>query len=194
MLTENTFPKSIWGPCAWHLLHSISIGNNKEIKEKYKMSYFIFFKTFGYIIPCIICSEHYKNLFGIFHKINTNFLSRQYLIKWVFDLHNIVNKNLKKNIYNLDDCISNNITINNKKIFFFINNIFLHNDYKNISMYKYEQYYNFFVNFCKIYPDKNIKKILKKLISSKDFKEIETPLEFEKWFINNYKKWTRLII
>ena len=116
------------------------------------------------------------------------------MIKWVFDLHNIVNKNLKKNIYNLDDCISNNINVNNKKIFFFINNIFLHNDYKNISMYKYEQYYNFFVSFCKIYPDKNIKKILKKLISSKDFKDIETPLEFEKWFINNYKKWTRLII
>ena len=70
MLTENTFPKNVWGPCAWHLLHAISIGNNKEIKEKNKNAYIIFYKTFGYILPCVICKEHYKNLFGIFHKIN----------------------------------------------------------------------------------------------------------------------------
>ena len=61
-------------------------------------------------------------------------------------------------------------------------------------MYNYEQYYNFFINFCNLYPDKNIRKVLKKLISSKDFLEIETPCEFEKWFQNNYKIWTVLII
>ena len=37
--------------------------------------------------------EHYKNLFGIFHKINYELICREYMIKWVFDLHNIVNKN-----------------------------------------------------------------------------------------------------
>ena len=34
MLTEKVFPKKIWGPCAWHLLHAFSIGNNKEIKKE----------------------------------------------------------------------------------------------------------------------------------------------------------------
>ena len=43
MLSENTFPKNVWGPCAWHLLHAISIGNNKEIKEKNKNSYIVFY-------------------------------------------------------------------------------------------------------------------------------------------------------
>lgn len=194
MLSENTFPKNVWGPCAWHLLHAISIGNNKEIKEKNKNSYIVFYKTFGYILPCAICKEHYKNLFGIFHKINYELICREYMIKWVFDLHNIVNKNLKKSEYDLTSCINNNIDVNNKKIFFFVNNIFLHCDYNELSMYNYEQYYNFFINFCNLYPDKNIRKVLKKLISSKDFLEIETPLEFEKWFQNNYKIWTVLII
>ena len=194
MLTENIFPKKIWGPCAWHLLHIISIGNGKEIKKKYMNSYNLFYKTFGYIMPCAICSEHYKNLFGIFHKINSDFISREYLIKWTCDLHNIVNKNLKKDEYDLTSCINNNIIVNNKKIFFFVNNIFLHCDYNEISMYNYEQFYNFFINFCNLYPDKNIRKVLKKLISSKDFLDIETPREFEKWFQNNYKIWTVLII
>ena len=62
-----------------------------EIKEKNKNAYIIFYKTFGYILPCVICKEHYKNLFGIFHKINYELICREYMIKWVFDLHNIVN-------------------------------------------------------------------------------------------------------
>ena len=113
MLTENIFPKKMWGPCAWHLLHIISIGNGKEIKKKYINSYNLFYKTFGYIIPCTICSEHYKNIFGIFHKINTDYMNRDYLIKWVCDLHNIVNKNLKKVEFKLNDCIDCNKYINN---------------------------------------------------------------------------------
>lgn len=189
MLTENIFPKKMWGPCAWHLLHIISIGNGKEIKKKYINSYNLFYKTFGYIIPCTICSEHYKNIFGIFHKINTDYMNRDYLIKWVCDLHNIVNKNLKKVEFKLNDCIDCNKYINNRKIFFFIDNVYLNADYNNFSLYKYEQYHTFFVNLCKLYPDRKIKKILKKSILSKEFLDISTPLEFEEWYKKNYKSW-----
>ena len=42
-VSEKTFGKEIWGPIAWHLLHTFSIGNGKKIKEEDRNSYYIFY-------------------------------------------------------------------------------------------------------------------------------------------------------
>lgn len=193
MLNENVFPKNIWGPCAWYLLHCISIGDYHEVKESYKNYYLKFYSSFGYVLPCIICAEHYKNITGIFHKINMKIFSREYIIKWVFDFHNIVNKNLGKKEFTFNEFTDMYLMTNkidNNKIFFFVDNVFLNADYHEMSMYKYEQYHTFFVSLAKLYPDKKIRMILKKLIKSETFKKIDTPLEFGIWYNRNYKKWS----
>jgi len=197
MLTENIFPKNIWGPCAWYLLHMVSIGDCHEIKESYKKNYLKFFTSFGYILPCIICAEHYKNITGIYHKINMNLLSREYIIKWVFDFHNIVNKNLGKKNFTFKeftDTYMSGEKISNEKILFFVDNVYLNAEYSNMSMYKYEQYHTFFINFVKLYPDKNVRKIMKTLIKKDNFKKIDTPMEFEIWYNRNYKKWNSKLL
>lgn len=197
MLTENIFPKNIWGPCAWYLLHMVSIGDCHEIKESYKKNYLKFFTSFGYILPCIICAEHYKNITGIYHKINMNLLSREYIIKWVFDFHNIVNKNLGKKNFTFKeftDTYMSGEKISNEKILFFVDNVYLNAEYSNMSMYKYEQYHTFFINLVKLYPDKNVKKIMKTLIKKDNFKKIDTPMEFEIWYNRNYKKWNSKLL
>jgi hypothetical protein len=47
----------IWGSKAWHLLHAFS---TKKISDDKKHNYYIFYTTFIYLLPCIVCSEHYS--------------------------------------------------------------------------------------------------------------------------------------
>jgi uncharacterized radical SAM superfamily Fe-S cluster-containing enzyme len=66
-------------------------------------------------------------------------IEREYMIKWVHDVHNRVNKNLGKDKYNLEDCIRKNIEHRDAEIFFLIDNIYLNYNYKNISIYHFHQ-------------------------------------------------------
>ena len=178
---------NIWGPKAWNLLHSFSINNNVKISKKKKHNYYMFYMTFIYILPCIICSQHYSGIIYYINPLKENKITREYLIKWVFEIHNIVNNLLDKEEYDYKEFIIKDYVVNHKDIFFFIKNVYLKFDYKNISLHIYDQIYNFFINFCLLYPDLKIRKKLKKLIHSDDFKKIDTPNEFRDWIVINFK-------
>jgi hypothetical protein len=181
------YGKDKWGPKAWHLLHMFSLKNNKNFIEKNKHNYYIFYSTFAYVLPCIICSEHYAEI--IINKIplNESLINKTYLKKWVFKVHNNVNHLLKKNQYSYDIFKKEDIPLNNKDIFFFIDIVYRTFNYDMMSLYKYDNILNFFINFCLLYPEEDIRKNLKKIIKSKEFKNLNTPLEFKEWFINNKK-------
>jgi hypothetical protein len=175
-----------WGPKAWYFLHIFSI---KKISKKKIHNYYLFYTTFTYLIPCIICSEHYANIIYVDNILEEKNINQEYLKKWVFDTHNLVNKLLNKTILDYND-FNNDLNINYKNInhnniFFIIKNFFFNIDYDNISLYKFDQINTFFINFCLLYPKKNIRILLKKMINSEDFCNIKTPKEFNFWFINN---------
>jgi len=185
----TTLGKDKWGPIAWNLLHSFSINNHTFIKEKYKHNYYIFYTTFLYVLPCEICSNHYSEILNYKLPLSEELINRKYIINWVYSLHNIINSLLEKNLCSYSKCINKHKIPQNKKIFFFIKAIYLNFDYQNISLYKFDQIYNFFINFCILYPDKEISKRLKKYIKNNNFYNIETPYELKKWFINNNNIW-----
>lgn len=174
--------RNIWGPMAWHLLHSFSINHKYKLKQNQNHDYYIFYKTFSYILPCLICSEHYQDYFFVHHKMIEKKITRTYLIKWVFELHNKVNKNLDKPTYTLKKCIEDNIEPNNNIILFFINTIYLGYDYYSMDIYRYDYIYNFFYKFCELYPDKKIRKILLEQINTEAFMDVETPMKFYLWY------------
>ena len=172
-----------WGPKAWQLLHAFSINENHKIKGNKKHNYYIFYSSFIYILPCIICREHYTDILYNINPLEEDKITRIYLKKWVFNTHNIVNKILGKPEYLYKNFKQNSKSINNNDIYYIINIIYINFDYENMSLYKYDQIYNFFINFCLLYPIINIRKKLKELL--KDFDEIQTPLEFKLWINNN---------
>lgn len=174
-----------WGPKAWHLLHAFSINNNYKIPNNIIHNYYIFYTSFLYILPCLICSEHYSDILYRLYPLEEDKINRIYLKRWVFTIHNIINKTLHKKIYLYDDFVANQNIINHDDIFFIINTIYKDIDYRELTMYKYNQIYSFFLNFCLLYPDKKIKKNLKKLINKKDFKNIKNANDFELWYKNN---------
>jgi hypothetical protein len=175
-----------WGPLLWHILHSFSINENFKISESKKHNYFIFYYSFKYILPCIICREHYSDIIYNLNPIDEKNITRIYLKKWVFNTHNIVNNLINKQIYTYKEFNKNNKVVRNKDIFYIIKIIYKNFDYQNMPLYNYDQIFNFFINFCILYPVKDIRKKLKKIIKSEDFIKIQTPIKFKEWFEKVY--------
>ncbi len=77
-----------WGSSLWIFLHSIAlIYNPATDKEKY----FNFFTNLGQILPCSECQLHYQqnvNKQDLTEALNSN----ETFFRWVYDLHNKVNK------------------------------------------------------------------------------------------------------
>jgi hypothetical protein len=80
----------------WHSLHSISFGypgkvGNSPEDQKLKQDTFTFFEYLGSVLPCPECREHYKENFYKYD-LMSSLDSRTNFTKWVYDLHNRVNK------------------------------------------------------------------------------------------------------
>ena len=91
---------SQWGPSAWLFLHSVSFQYPEDPTDQDKNNYKIFFESLQNILPCPNCREHYqKNI----QENPMNLESRESLIKWVIELHNIVNQKNSKKEYSYDE-------------------------------------------------------------------------------------------
>lgn len=85
----------IWGPSLWELIHVISHGYDINKNKKY---YINFFNLLTKLIPCTKCKIHY--FYYLKKKPIKNYLiSKNKLLRWVNDLHNSVNKKLRKKIF-----------------------------------------------------------------------------------------------
>ena len=87
---------SVWGPSLWHFLHIMSFNYPVKPTMTEKKSYYYFIINLQSILPCKYCRENLtKNFLShplkMYHLKNRNTFS-----KYVYDLHEIVNKMLKK--------------------------------------------------------------------------------------------------
>ena len=91
---------SVWGRYLWTSIHSIALGYPDEPTEQDKKNYKEFYSNLWKVIPCQRCSDNYKK-----HLIELpidGFLgSNTDMFKWTVDLHNIVNKKLRKPVVTL---------------------------------------------------------------------------------------------
>ena len=87
---------SIWGPTLWHFLHTISfnypINPTNEDKKHYKE----FLINLQYILPCKHCRINLKKNFKTLPLNNNVFINRYNFSKYIFNLHNLINKMLGK--------------------------------------------------------------------------------------------------
>ncbi len=87
---------SVWGPPMWHTLHTISFNYPVNPTKEQVDNYYNYFDSLKNILPCRYCRDNYvENLkklkFGKKH-----FKNRECLSKFVYNLHEMVNKNLGK--------------------------------------------------------------------------------------------------
>lgn len=88
-----------WGPPTWETLHCITFQYPVEPSERDKKNYIKFFKCIGEVLPCKSCRESYS-LFIRKDAILTYDLlaSRESLCRWLYGVHNLVNKKLGKTV------------------------------------------------------------------------------------------------
>ena len=86
----------LWGPHLWKFMHylTLSYPDNPNIDEQNKFKNF--FMMIGQYLPCEKCRVNYKINIQTLPLTDSILSSRNNLIKWLFDLHNIVNKETGK--------------------------------------------------------------------------------------------------
>lgn len=140
-----------WGNHVWITLHLLAY--TYEYKEKER--YINFIKNTAYILPCHMCVGHFKLIL-----FRTNFeevfSNRKRMIKWMNNIHNEVNRRLKKREYNLEEC--KKLYYNNGKLkdleSRIIGYINLVKNYisNGMDIIMREKVVNMVVNLCYIYP------------------------------------------
>lgn len=79
-----------WGPSLWFTLHSIAFAYDPSTDKE---SYFNFFSNLGNILPCADCRSHYKQNLNR-TELSSALSSQESMFRWVYDLHNKVNKQI----------------------------------------------------------------------------------------------------
>ena len=85
----------IWGPYFWFTLHTITLSYPDKPSYENKRHYNDFFIGIQNVIPCPKCREHYKSHLSNY-PISTALDSKEHLVTWLFNMHNIVNESLGK--------------------------------------------------------------------------------------------------
>ena len=95
--SNNGMQTSMFGPI-WFALHMISFNYPVNPTKADKINYMTYINSYKYVLPCIYCRNNFdenlkKAKFGI------DVMKNRYTFsKFVYNLHNIVNKMLKKDI------------------------------------------------------------------------------------------------
>jgi hypothetical protein len=86
----------VWGPAGWLFLHCIAQNYPHKPDQDKKISYFNFFNLVGQVLPCRYCRESYQDFIKEEGTcLNMDVLeSRETLSKWLYTIHNKVNKKL----------------------------------------------------------------------------------------------------
>ena len=82
-----------FGPSTWRAMHAIAFTYPENATPETRMQYIDFFRALGPVIPCPSCSKHYMEYIDK-HPIDAD--SRESLAKWVYELHQDVNRRNKK--------------------------------------------------------------------------------------------------
>lgn len=87
---------SVWGPSMWHYLHTMSfnypVNPTKEEKKHYKD----FILSLQHVLPCKYCRINLKKNFKLLPLRNDDMKNRDTFSRYVYNLHETVNKLLKK--------------------------------------------------------------------------------------------------
>lgn len=95
----------IWGPAAWKFLHSVTLDYPINPTDRDKNAYYYFFYSIQYVLPCAKCrnsmTKHLEK-----YPLTLDVLStRDTLVRWVIDLHNIVNYYNGKRLLSYDQAL-----------------------------------------------------------------------------------------
>lgn len=143
--------KDFWGPKLWKLMHTISYFAPEELSDLQIREYYYFY-TFVVTrcIMCIKCQIHYRKML---QRIQFDGFTKNNLINYVIELHNTVNRRLRKK----------QLTRNDVDIIYGNPNVYLREIYELLVWYKGNVQYGSFSKYNFKLLLLNINKFLPKM-------------------------------
>jgi FAD-linked sulfhydryl oxidase len=104
----------LWGPNLWNFMHYLTLSYPDQPTEYDINKFKNFFTTIGEYLPCEKCRNNYKDHLQELPLTINELNSRDNLVLWLFNLHNVVNKHLGKKEFTLKEF--NDVYVNNMNI------------------------------------------------------------------------------
>ena len=86
----------VWGPGAWHFLHTISFNYPVNPTKEDKKHYRDFILSFQHVLPCGKCRDNFKDNLKKLPLTMKAMKNRATFSRYVYDLHEHINKMLGK--------------------------------------------------------------------------------------------------
>lgn len=90
------FLTTVWGPALWHSLHTMSFNYPVKPTQNDKKHYRNFMLNLVHVLPCKYCRDNLKKNYKLFPLTIECMKSRNSFSKYVYRLHERINKNLGK--------------------------------------------------------------------------------------------------
>jgi hypothetical protein len=87
---------SVWGPGAWHLLHTISFNYPIEPTQEQKIQHRNFVLNLKSVLPCKYCRINLKTNFKELPLTMECMKNRDSFSRYIYNLHELINRKLKK--------------------------------------------------------------------------------------------------
>ena len=87
---------TVWGPSMWHYLHTMSFNYPVAPTPADKKHYRDFMLNLQYVLPCKYCRQNLTNNYKVFPLKASDMANRDSFSRYVYKLHEIINKMLKK--------------------------------------------------------------------------------------------------
>jgi hypothetical protein len=94
-----------WGPSYWEILHYNALAVNEILTNSDKENFQKFISVFHTSLPCEKCRKHFDIKLKTYPLSQNVLKSRQSLARWTVDIHNDVNRFLKKPIITFEQFI-----------------------------------------------------------------------------------------
>jgi len=87
---------SVWGPAQWHFLHTMSFNYPVNPTKEDRIHYREYMLNLENVLPCKYCRENLKKNYKAFPLTMEHMKNRDSFSRYVYKLHERVNKNLGK--------------------------------------------------------------------------------------------------
>ena len=94
--SNNGMLTTVWGPCMWMVLHTMSFNYPIQPTREQKHQYRDYILQLQHVLPCGKCRANLKKNFKKLPLKCSHMASRATFSKYVYDLHEIVNDMLGK--------------------------------------------------------------------------------------------------
>ena len=95
---------NVWGPKLWFVIHTMALNYPDNPTYDDKRNYENFFNSLQFVIPCDKCRIHYTERINKNPVIN-HLENSDSLFRYTIEIHNDVNKSLRKRTYIYDEVI-----------------------------------------------------------------------------------------